>query len=328
MIKRIDHIAIAVNDLDEAKKFFVQGLGGKEIWSAAADGQGFRWTTLDLGSSCMLELVSPEGEQGFLQRFLEKRGNGAHHITIQVNDIEKTQSSLAAHGIQTFGQGEPYPGWKELYIHPKNAFGILIQFAEFEPADWIEAGNVPDAYQSLVNERIAADILQLGDPRLRKVAERVADFESAELKSEIDRLKKTLKLVRTILGFGRAVAAVQIGVAKQIVAVDLGQGPFVVINPEITKQSNETFTLWDDCLSFPDLLVKVRRSSGISLAYQDENGLKKEMTNLDRATAELFQHEIDHLNGILAIDRAVDKESIVSRSVFEANPDYFEKQLD
>lgn len=143
MIKQIDHMAIAVRDLEKAKRFFLDGLGGKKIWSAPMAGQGFRWTTIELGASCMIELINPEGEpdeveNGMVQKFLDRRGEGPHHITIQVEDLARSKATLDERGIPCFGYGEPLAGWKELFIHPKHAFGVLIQFAEFDPYQWLD----------------------------------------------------------------------------------------------------------------------------------------------------------------------------------------------
>lgn len=112
--------------------------------------QKYRWTTLELGTSCLLELIDPLEKDGFLHRFLETRGEGPHHITLQVNDIQETRRALEERGIPTFGFSEELPGWKELYIHPKNAFGMLIQFAEFNPLDWVNPGYIPPAYREFV----------------------------------------------------------------------------------------------------------------------------------------------------------------------------------
>ena len=65
MIKRVDHVSIAVRDLGRAKAFFIDGLGGKELFSGPAEGQGFRWTLIELGTSCLIELIDPMGEEGF-----------------------------------------------------------------------------------------------------------------------------------------------------------------------------------------------------------------------------------------------------------------------
>ncbi len=86
--------------------------------------------------------------------------------------------------------------------------------------------------------------------------------------------------------------------------------------------------MWDDCMSFPFLLVRVRRHSAISVRYLDDEGSIRVMDNLDQATSELLQHEIDHLDGILAVDHAMDVDALVSREVFEENPDWFADKVD
>jgi len=85
---------------------------------------------------------------------------------------------------------------------------------------------------------------------------------------------------------------------------------------------------WDDCMSFPFLLVKVRRHQSISIRYRDELGSVHEWTQMGRAQSELLQHEIDHLDGILAVDRAVDENSLVSRELFDTQRELFEAQVD
>lgn len=146
-IRRIDHISIAVRDLEKAKAFFIGILGGRELFAAPVAAQKFRWTTLELGTSCFIELIDPLEKDGFLHRFLETRGEGLHHITIQVDDIRRLHGILEEKGIPTFGFAEPFPAWKEFYIHPKNAFGTLIQFAQFNPLDWVAPGYVPPSYK-------------------------------------------------------------------------------------------------------------------------------------------------------------------------------------
>jgi methylmalonyl-CoA epimerase len=150
MIRRIDHVAIAVRNLERARHFFIDCLGGRELFCAPFADQGYRWTTLELGTSCFIELIDPLDTDGFVHRFIEKRGEGPHHITIQVDDLEATHKTLEGKGIKTFGYSEALPGWKEFYIHPKEAFGTLIQFAEFNPLDWINPGYVPPSYREFV----------------------------------------------------------------------------------------------------------------------------------------------------------------------------------
>ena len=173
----------------------------------------------------------------------------------------------------------------------------------------------------------AAAVLLVGDPRLRRVAAPVSRTEPG-LMDDVARLHATLARFRSEHGFGRAVSATQIGVARRFIALDLGEGPFTMFNPEITRRSGETFTLWDDCMSFPFLLVRVARDASIDVEFEDEAGRRQRWERLDRAMSELLQHEIDHLDGVLAIDRAVDRDAIVSREVFETMPERFARLVD
>ena len=142
-------------------------------------------------------------------------------------------------------------------------------------------------------------------------------------------LHATLAQFRAEHGFGRAIAATQLGVARRFIALNLGEGPFTMFNPEIVLQvRRKSFTLWDDCMSFPFLLVRVARDVSISVEFEDETGRRECWDRLDRATSELLQHEIDHLDGVLAFDRAADRNAIVSREVFEAMPEHFARLVD
>ena len=167
MIRRIDHISIAVRDLEKARNFFLNILGGKELFSAPVAPQKFRWTTIELGTSCFIELIDPLGKDGFVHRFLETRGEGPHHVTIQVDDLKETHQILEERGIPTFGYAEPFPGWKELYVHPRNAFGTLIQFAEFNPLDWINPGYIPPSYREFVPAQKVAS--ETGKVEVRRI---------------------------------------------------------------------------------------------------------------------------------------------------------------
>jgi len=149
-------------------------------------------------------------------------------------------------------------------------------------------------------------ILVLGDPRLRA---RCAPVEQVD-PGDLDRLTAALAAARAELGFGRAIAAPQIGVPRRIIVVDLGAGPFAVINPEITWRSDEMFEVWDDCFSVPDRLVRVRRHRSISLAFRDRAFRPRVWRDLAPDTSELLQHEIDHLDGVLLIDRAFGDDAV------------------
>lgn len=161
------------------------------------------------------------------------------------------------------------------------------------------------------------EILRLGDPRLRWPSKPVEDARAHDVRLALQRMHAALAAFRAQHGFGRALSAPQLGLRRRLIAFDLGRGPRALVNPRLTSASEATFTLWDDCLCFPDVLVRVRRARSISLEFDDERGHPQRWNDLAPAEAELFQHELDHLDGILALDRALDAESIVTRADFE-----------
>jgi len=138
MISRIDHVSIAVKDQAKAEHFFRDILGAIAGAGASDPATKFFWQLFSLGDLSRLEIISPTGEGSFLDGFLKDREGGVHHITLQTPDLRKAMAHLEAQGIPFFGYSE-YPGgvWKEIFIHPRHAFGVLIQIAEFEATDWL-----------------------------------------------------------------------------------------------------------------------------------------------------------------------------------------------
>ena len=161
----------------------------------------------------------------------------------------------------------------------------------------------------------AKEILVLGNPILRQKCSPVKDTGSRDVKRLVADLRDTLRFFRLRKGFGRGIAAPQIGSTQQVVYIDFEfRGP--LINPRIIQRSSKKFTLWDDCFSFPDILVQVVRNYSIMVSFKDESG-KARRLKAQGGLSELLQHEIDHVNGILAIDRAVDSKHIILRSEYE-----------
>ena len=153
-------------------------------------------------------------------------------------------------------------------------------------------------------------ILQLGDPLLRKVSAVVP--QPAHASRVWHDLRDTLHEFQRTHGFGRGISAVQIGVLERIVYLEFEGTPYCLINPEWEYMSPEKFELWDDCFSFPDLLVRLERSEIVRLRYFDEHGSRCQL-EATGAFSELIQHEMDHLEGVLAVDRALPGNSLSTR---------------
>ncbi len=152
----------------------------------------------------------------------------------------------------------------------------------------------------------------LGDPVLRAKCRTVKNYSSPEVRRTIRDLRDTLKNFRSKHRFGRGIAAPQIGMSLRVIYIRSERlGP--LINPRIVRRSKRKFKVWDDCFSFPGLLVHLKRNAIIEIVYHDMNGVRNSL-KASHGLSELLQHEIDHINGVLAIDRAINAKSIVFRS--------------
>ena len=162
-------------------------------------------------------------------------------------------------------------------------------------------------------------VLQLGDPLLRQQSLPVEDPKAREVHDLIRDLADTLAHWRAKTGYGRGIAAPQLGTLQRVIFLKLpGAEPWPLINPEIIQRSDERIIVWDACLSFLSIFMQVERNRRISVRYQNLDAETLEFEAGDeRNLSELLQHEIDHLDGILAIDRVVDRKTICTREEFE-----------
>ena len=151
------------------------------------------------------------------------------------------------------------------------------------------------------------DLLLLGDPHLYQICEPVLPEELPKVKDWVADLHNVMQEIRERYNFGRAIAAPQLGIMKRLIYMNIDR-PIVFINPVLSNLSDEQFELWDDCMSFPNLLVKVVRHREITIDYLDENW-QPQQWQLKDDLSELLQHEYDHLEGILCTMRAVDDRS-------------------
>ena len=233
-------------------------------------------------------------------------------------------------------------------------------------------------------------VLQLGNDTLRKYCYPVLPLTNLlrheQLQRDTERLHEKLSEFRTVMGYGRGIAAPQIGVLSRIVAFNLSNQypelskpevnftaptdglPFTLYNPTITfhhqedghdASSSSTFTMWDDCMSFPHLMVRLQRHTSCDVTFHtivpltasrnssdiiNNNGNTAAVADIDVANnealveinwknvpqpvSELIQHEVDHLNGVLAIDRALDEKSVVDRHEFLLNQTMYEERVE
>lgn len=153
------------------------------------------------------------------------------------------------------------------------------------------------------------EILLLGNEELYQISEPVKPDEIETLKSVVQDLHDTLMDFREKYHAGRAIAAPQIGVKKRLLYMFIDK-PVVFINPVLEFPDNEMMEVLDDCMSFPNLLVKVMRHKRCRIKYLDMDW-KEQVMSLEGDLSELLQHEFDHLDGILTTMRAIDNKSLV-----------------
>ena len=177
----LDHLAIGARGLSGGWELFGGLLGG--TWAYGGDSPGFWWGQLEYAAGPKIELLTPTGgpDAAFLDRFLASRGAGPHHFNFLVTDIEETLARIRAFGIEPVGVNLANPGWKEAFLHPRDAHGIVIQVAQ-------QAGTPPPSAPP-------AELPAPGPPtRLDLIEHHVGDLDGA------------VRLFRDVLG-GQADAA-------------------------------------------------------------------------------------------------------------------------
>ena len=127
---QIDHVAIAVRSVASAKPFFVDALGASFLFGGDNVRQGFRWAQFRFPHGGKIELVTPIDDDGFVQRFLDKRGEGVHHMTLKVPDSKRAIAHLEATGVELINVSIEHPYWKEAFVHPRDGHGVLVQVVQ------------------------------------------------------------------------------------------------------------------------------------------------------------------------------------------------------
>ena len=190
MITRIDHVSLAVKDYKGAVEFYTKILGAISQYNGTDSNLKYYWETFALGDLSRLEIIKPTGKGSFLENFLDKRGNGIHHLVLQTPNIEMAKKVLEKNNIPYFGFNNYGDSWKELFIHPKDAFGVLLQIAEFKAKDWLDPSwGMPKGEKWLVSQNDEKFNLIFAHPGGGKVK---INLEREEVTDLIDDLKKLL----------------------------------------------------------------------------------------------------------------------------------------
>lgn len=130
-MNEVNHIGIAVKNIDSSLDYYIETLGLKLLAIEEVTSQKVRVAFIDAGN-IKLELLEPLGEEGAVAKFIEKRGEGVHHIAFGVTDIRTRMKELAEKGVQLL-QDEPKPGAggaEVAFLHPKSSYGVLYELCE------------------------------------------------------------------------------------------------------------------------------------------------------------------------------------------------------
>ncbi|MDD3704586.1 MAG: peptide deformylase [Clostridiaceae bacterium] len=152
------------------------------------------------------------------------------------------------------------------------------------------------------------EILLLGNENLYSTSEEISKEEIDKAKQIVSDLKDTMMSFRKKYGFGRAIAAPQINELFRIIYMNFDDREIALINPRLEFTEDEKFEMWDDCMSFPGLEVRLLRYKKCKVYYKDLQW-KDCVFEPEGDLSELVQHEYDHLDGILAVQRAIDNKS-------------------
>jgi methylmalonyl-CoA/ethylmalonyl-CoA epimerase len=129
----LDHVAVAVRSIKAALPLYRDALGG-EYLMGGDQGGSWRWVQFRYPGGGKVELLEPLGD-GFLSRFLERRGEGLHHVTFKTDDIRAAIAQVERQGYELVDVQLEDPHWKEAFLRPSKAHGTLIQLAQSSQPD-------------------------------------------------------------------------------------------------------------------------------------------------------------------------------------------------
>jgi methylmalonyl-CoA/ethylmalonyl-CoA epimerase len=131
VVERLDHVAFGVADVAEGARF-VRLLGGTFFDGADSPPGAFRWAQFRMPGGGKVELIAPLTEESFVASFLERRGEGIHHVTLKVRDLDEAVARATAAGQRVVGHARLHANWAEAFLHPSTALGAVVQLAEWD----------------------------------------------------------------------------------------------------------------------------------------------------------------------------------------------------
>lgn len=133
IVERFDHVSMAVRTIDPSDPFIAL-VGGTMFDEGVSEPGQFRWIQYRLPGGGVLEVIAPltaDDPDHFITRFIAERGEGLHHVTLKVTNLVEAIAVAEQLGFRVIGHDDSDPMWKEAFVHPRSAHGVLVQLAEF-----------------------------------------------------------------------------------------------------------------------------------------------------------------------------------------------------
>jgi methylmalonyl-CoA/ethylmalonyl-CoA epimerase len=134
-LTRVDHVSFATPSIDDSLRWFEAVFGAQLVHRQSVPSEGYTFAELAIpNAQIRFELIEPLGEDSFVARFLRQRGPGFHHLTVRVRDVDQAAAELRRQGIEPWGGVRGTDGWRQTFLHPRDAGGILIQIVADDAA--------------------------------------------------------------------------------------------------------------------------------------------------------------------------------------------------
>lgn len=233
-----DHVAIATHRIQDAPDLLVGELGGRSGFGSPSG--EYSWWHWDFPGGGRIEVLEPFGPPGgFVHRFLEARGPGIHHVTFKVPSLRRACDRAEKLGYSVVGYDDSHEHWKEAFLHPREAMGIVVQFAESsgeDPAERLQAGRPPEPTPARTAARVIGVRLRSAD-RMRAVRQ-WGELLEGQLEERPDELRfgwptSGMRVAVTIApGAPDASEAIEVTADR---VLDLPEGPHPVLGAEFRQ---------------------------------------------------------------------------------------------
>lgn len=149
-VLKLDHVAVATWDVRNQVRLLTEVLGARFVDGGDQHQTGFRWLQFALGGG-KVEVLEPLHADGFLHRFLTRRGEGLHHVTFYVPDLGAAIPALERAGYEPVDVDLAHEGWKEAFLHPRDTSGVMVQLAQVPTID--DPPEPPRPLESFLEDR-------------------------------------------------------------------------------------------------------------------------------------------------------------------------------